>query len=771
MVNKAAAKKDTWSGPKINLMTVVRTKIRKTLASENTKERFSDFQSYIVYLGGLNHEFEASQIKDSHFELLGSMLGSKERVDEAMIYSYDKQFNGFAALLDEEDAAKIAEHPGVVLMIQNKGIKLHTTHSWDFLKLENNGLVGSSSLWAKAKYGENIIIANLDTGVWPESKSFSGKGYGPIPSKWKGGCDNQTLVPCNNKLIGAKYFNKGYQASYGQLDPSMNSARDHKGHGSHTLSTAGGNFVQGVSYKDEFNGTAKGGSPRARVAAYKICWPPSSIFGAECNLVDIVKGFETAIHDGVDVISASLGGDAAEYMYDGLAISSFHAVKNGITVVFSAGNSGPQFGTVTNLAPWVITVGASTIDREFHSYVHLASGLNLKGLGTPNLLPTDGLYPLISAANAKADHATMLNAMLCKDGTLAAEKVQGKIVVCLTGGNRVNKGIEAATIGAAGMILCDDKTKGNAIMSDPHVLPAVHITYADGLRLFAYLNSTNNPLGYIARPETVIHAKPAPVMADFSSRGPNSVSPQILKPDITAPGVNILAAYSEDVKPVLPYNLDTGTSMSCPHVAGVVGLLKSVHPDWSPSAIKSAIMTTANIKDNRGIPMLDDINIEATPFSYGAGHINPNRAMDPGLVYDLTIHDYLDFLCNRGYNKTIIQRFSGQPYECPKNYSILDFNYPSITVYKLNGTATVTRRLTNVGPPGTYAVCVKSPVGISVDVEPKRLAFGKKGEVQKFEMTVKADGKRVIKDYVFGELLWANGKHYHVRSPIVVSVA
>ncbi|XP_076916807.1 subtilisin-like protease SBT5.4 [Bidens hawaiensis] len=148
--------------------------------------------SYIVYLGGLNHELEASQIKDSHFEFLGSILGSKERVDEASIYSYNKQFNGFAAILDEEDASKVAEHPNVVSVIQNKGINLHTTRSWDFLKL-----VDSSTLWPKANYGENIIIANIDTGVWPESKSFSGEGYGPIPSKWKGGCDNQTLVPCN----------------------------------------------------------------------------------------------------------------------------------------------------------------------------------------------------------------------------------------------------------------------------------------------------------------------------------------------------------------------------------------------------------------------------------------------------------------------------------------------------------------------------------------------------------------------------------------------
>ncbi|KAF5820966.1 putative tripeptidyl-peptidase II [Helianthus annuus] len=410
-----------------------------------------------------------------------------------MIYSYNKQFNGFAALLDEEDAAKLAEHPDVALVIQNKGIKLHTTHSWDFLQLENNGVVGLYSLWTRAKFGENIIIANLDTGVWPESKSFSDNGYGPIPTKWKGGCHNETLVPCNNKLIGAKYLNKGHEALLGKTDPSMNNARDHKGHGTHTLSTAGGNFVSGVNFSGVRMGTAKGGSPRARVAAYKVCWPiPPTFLKYECNAADIVKGFETAIYDGVDVISASLGAPPTDYMNDALAIASFHAVKRGVTVVFSAGNDGPSPGSVFNVAPWVITVGASTTDRDFQSFVHLASGLDLKGLSMPNPIPRNGLYPLVNAANAKAENATSMDAMFCAQGALDPEKVQGKILVCLRGGNieRADKGAEAARAGAAGMILCNDKAYGDDITAELQLLPAIHITYADGLRLYAYLNST-----------------------------------------------------------------------------------------------------------------------------------------------------------------------------------------------------------------------------------------------------------------------------------------
>nr|GEW04939.1 subtilisin-like protease SBT5.4 [Tanacetum cinerariifolium] len=729
-------------------------------------------KSYIVYLGGHGNEFEASKVKESHFMILGSILGSKENADESIIYSYNKVINGFAAMLEEEDAAKIAAHPDVASIFPSKRINLHTTHSWEFLNLEKkNGFVDSSSLWRKARFGENIIIGNLDTGVWPESKSFHPYGYGPVPARWKGGCENDTLVPCNNKLIGAKYYNKGYQAIYGRIEPEMNNARDNQGHGSHTLSTAGGNFVPGVTINGVGNGTAKGGSPRARVAAYKVCWPPSFL-GGECDEVDIMKGFETAIHDGVDVLSVSLGGYPSEFIDDALAIASFHALKKGITIVFSAGNDGPVPQSVTNVAPWVITVAASTIDREFQSFAELYSGLRLKGLSLSKSMPDAKMYPIINSIHAKAENTSVMNATLCKEGSLDPKKVQGKIVVCIRGDNaRVDKSAQAAHAGAAGMILCNDLAGGNEIIADPHILPTTHLAYADCLRLFAYLNSTKEPLGYITPPEATVNIKPAPFMAAFSSRGPNPIAPEILKPDITAPGVNIIAAYTEDSKPVLPYNIESGTSMSCPHVAGVVGLLKNLHPDWSSSAIKSALMTTAKVKDNTGHAMLDESKRAANPFSRGAGDICPNKAMNPGLVYDLSENDYLDYLCARGYNETLIQKFSDHPYECPKtNNSVLNFNYPSITVHNLTGTATVTRKLTNVGTPGTYAVRIKNPAGISVNVNPKVLTFSKKGDVQKFEMTVKVNGKNVT-GYCFGELIWSDANKHRVKSPIVVSAA
>ncbi|XVF21194.1 hypothetical protein REPUB_Repub12eG0069600 [Reevesia pubescens] len=743
---------------------------------------FAAKKSYVVYLGGCSHELESASVDldavtESHYEFLGSFLGSRDYAREAIFYSYTRHINGFAANLEDEVAAEIARHPKVVSLFLNKGRKLHTTRSWEFLGLEQNGVVPSNSIWKKARYGEDTIIGNLDTGVWPESKSFSDDGYGPIPSKWKGICQNDKDVEfhCNRKLIGARYFNKGYAAIVGKLNSSFDTPRDKEGHGTHTLSTAGGNLVAKASVFGFGKGTAKGGSPRARVAAYKVCWPP--VAGDECFDADILAAFDVAIHDGVDVLSLSLGGDPTAFFNDSVAIGSFHAIKHGIVVVCSAGNSGPADGTVSNIAPWQITVGASTMDREFPSIVVFGNNMRYKGQSlSVKVLPNKKFFPLINAADAKAANASIQNASLCQAGAIDPKKATGKILVCLRGQNaRVDKGLQAALAGAAGMILANDILTGNEIIADAHVLPASHINYTDGLAVFTYINSTKNPTAYITPVTTQIGTKPAPFMAAFSSKGPNTITPDILKPDITAPGVSVIAAYTEAEGPTnenfdkrrVQFNSVSGTSMSCPHVSGIVGLLKTFYPNWSPAAIKSAIMTTATTLDNMKEPILNASNIKAGPFSYGAGHIQPNLAMDPGLVYDLADTDYLNFLCTLGYNETLISMFSQNPYKCPNPINLANFNYPSITIPTLVGSITVTRTVKNVGSSGTYRAQVQRPLGISVYVKPKKLKFKKVGEEKTFSVTLKVKKAHAVKEYVYGQLIWSDHVHY-VRSPIVV---
>ncbi|KAF8054516.1 hypothetical protein N665_1327s0002 [Sinapis alba] len=739
-------------------------------------------KSYIVYLGSHAHpphhisHAHLDRVAHSHRTFLASFLGSHQRAEDAIFYSYNRHVNGFAAVLDDNAAEEIAKHPNVVSIFLNKGRKLHTTHSWDFMLLEKHGVIHKSSLWKKAGFGEDTIIANLDTGVWPESKSFSDEGYADVPARWKGSCHGD--VPCNRKLIGAKYFNKGYLA-YAKFptNSTFETPRDLDGHGTHTLSTAGGNFVPGANVFGLGNGTASGGSPRARVASYKVCWPP--VKGAECFDADILAAIDAAIGDGVDVISASVGANAEDYVNDGMSIGSFVAVKNGVTVVCSAGNSGPKPGTVSNVAPWIITVGASSIDREFQAFVELNNGSRFKGTSLSEPLPENKMYDLISAADGKAANASALQALLCKKDSLDPEKVKGKIVVCLRGDNaRVDKGQQAATAGAVGMILCNDKASGNEIISDTHVLPASQIDYEDGEAVFSYLNSTKDPKGYITAPNTQLYTKPAPFMASFSSRGPNTITPGILKPDITAPGVNIVAAFTEATSPTdiesdnrrTPFNVESGTSMSCPHVSGIVGLLKTLHPQWSPAAIRSAIMTTSRTRDNTRKPMVDATFHKATPFGYGSGHVQPNKASHPGLVYDLNTGDYLDFLCAIGYNNKVVQLFADDPlYTCRQGANLLDFNYPSITVPKLTDSVTITRKLTNVGPPSTYKAYFRAPLGVEVSLEPKQLTFNEVGEEKMFQMTLQAKSAKAL-GYVFGEVTWTDSRHY-VRSPIVVELS
>ncbi|KAJ9169895.1 hypothetical protein P3X46_018042 [Hevea brasiliensis] len=745
---------------------------------------FASKKSYVVYLGAHSDGQELTSIdqnlvSDSHYDFLGSFLGSREFAQDAIFYSYTRNINGFAATIEDEVAAQIAKHPKVVSVFLNTGKKLHTTHSWSFLGLEQNGVVPSNSIWKKARYGEDIIIGNLDTGVWPESKSFSDEGLGPIPSKWKGICQNGSDpgFHCNRKLIGARYFNKGYASAVGPLNSTFETPRDKDGHGTHTLSTAGGNFVAGANVFGLGNGTAKGGSPKARVAAYKVCYPP--VGGNECFDADILAGFDTAISDGVDVLSVSLGAVPTPFFSDSVSIGSFHAVKHGIVVICSAGNSGPDEATVSNLAPWQITVGASTQDREFPSYVTLGNNIIYKGESLSAMaLPKNKFFPIISAADARTANASVEDALLCEAGTLDPKKAKGKILVCLRGVNaRVDKGEQASLAGAVGMVLANDKDSGNEILADPHVLPASHVNYTIGVAIFAYINSTKSPIAHITPPITQIGTKPAPFMAAFSSKGPNTIAPDILKPDITAPGVSIIAAYTEaegptnedfDTRRVL-FNSISGTSMSCPHVSGVAGLLRTLYPNWSPAAIKSAIMTSATTRDNKKEPILNASYSKATPFSYGAGHIRPNQAMDPGLVYDLTVYDYLKFLCALGYNATQILSFSETPYKCPsKPISLANFNYPSITIPNFNGWMTVTRRVKNVGSiPSTYRARIRKPTGISISVEPEILKFNKVGEEKSFHVTLKSQKSSPRKDYVYGELIWSDSKHT-VRSPIVV---
>ncbi|XP_062081329.1 subtilisin-like protease SBT5.3 [Humulus lupulus] len=707
------------------------------------------------------------------------LLCSEEKAKDVIIYSYNRHINGFAATLDEVEAAEIRKHLNVISVFLSKEVKPATTHSWKFLGLERyNEVVPSQSIWNKARFGEDVIIGNLDTGVWPESKSFSEyEGIGPIPSRWRGSCQRTIgdKIHCNRKLIGAKYFSKGFLTQLRMSNASIPkenffTSRDTNGHGTHTLSTAGGSFVPRANILGFGNGTAKGGSPKARVAAYKVLWPGS-------NEADILAGFEAAISDGVDVLSLSLGTPPIEFYEDAISIGSFHAIMNNIVVVAAGGNDGPTLMTVNNVSPWMLTVAASTIDREFNSYITLGNKKKLKGASLSSSgFPSQKFYPLINGTDAKVANVDPSKAESCNPGSLDSNKVKGKILICLVKNILPAEMVyQASLVGAVGVIVINHISIIRTI-PQTFILPASHLIASQGNFVYEYLKIAKNPIAHISRGKTELEVKPSPIMAPFSSRGPNAIEPALLKPDITAPGVDILAAFTEAIGPTelpfdklrAPFNIISGTSMACPHVSGIAGLLKTLHPHWSPAAIHSAIMTTAKIQDSNKGSLLDWNRKKATPFEYGSGHVQPNRAMDPGLVYDRTIEDYLNFLCAHGYDESLVKLFYRKPYKCSKSFTLANFNYPSIVVTDLSShSVTITRNVKNVGPPGIYKAYVSAPEGVSVYVRPTSLQFSKVGEEKKFEIILKPKVVGKPKNYVFGQLKWSDGKR-NVRSPIVV---
>ncbi|GFZ07151.1 subtilase family protein [Actinidia rufa] len=752
-------------------------------------------QVYIVYFGEHSGEKTVQEIEETHHSYLLYVKDSVEEAKASLLYSYKNIINGFAAVLTSDEASKLSELDEVVSVFQsNQGkYSLQTTRSWEFVGLEEKEQLvhtKTDDLLVKAKYGKEVIVGILDSGVWADSKSFSDEGMGPIPKSWKGICqsgDAFNSSNCNKKLIGARYYLKGYEQHYGRLNGSLDyrSPRDKDGHGTHTSSTVGGQRVQNASALGGFaRGTASGGAPLVHLAIYKVCWAIPGVGkeqGNTCFDEDMIAAIDDAIADGVHVLSISIGTNKPiPYTEDGIAMGTLHAIKNNIVVACSAGNNGPNPSTLSNPAPWIITVSASSVDRAFLAPLVLGNGMKIEGQTVTPYKLEEKMYPLVYAAQVVAPDVPKNHAAgQCLPGTLSPEKAKGKIVLCMRGnGTRVGKGAEVKRAGGIGFILGNSQANGAELAADAHVLPATAVNFDKVIQVLKYINSTKEPKAYIAPARTVLNSKPAPFMATFSSRGPNTIFPDILKPDITAPGLNILAAWSEASSPtkltgdhrVVQFNIISGTSMSCPHVAGAAALLRAIHPTWSSAAIRSALITSAGQNNNMGMPITDATGNPANPFQYGSGHFRPTMAADPGLVYDALYTDYLLFLCSNGIKKIPLL------FKCPKvSPPAHNLNYPSLAVSRLNGTVTVKRTVTNVGVgKSVYISSVKPPLGLSVKVSPATLLFSRVGQKKSFTVTVKAEGGAAGKEgnteYRFGWFTWTDGVHT-VRSPMAVSLA
>ncbi|XP_075516915.1 subtilisin-like protease SBT3 [Primulina tabacum] len=748
------------------------------LLSHQVHESAAQRSTYIVHMDkssmpkafASHHYWYSSILESVKSESPTSSDGHK--LGPKLVYAYDNAFHGFSAVVSKDELKALKKSPGFLSAYEDGIVTPDTTHSYKFLSLNT-----VSGLWPASEYGKDVIIGVVDSGAWPESPSFKDDGMTEIPARWKGKCQegeefNSSL--CNKKLIGAKYFNAGVRASDPGVTITMNSARDTSGHGTHCASTAAGNYVEGVSYFGYAPGTARGVAPRARLAVYKVLWNEGSFES------DALAGIDQAVADGVDVLSISLSYRRNNVYEDPLAIAGFGAREKGIIVSVSAGNRGSSIASLLGGIPWAIMVASGTIDRWFAGIITLGNGKTITGWSTFPGRASVRNVPIIYNKTLSACNSTML----------FAEVPFQAIIIC----NQTHETAEFSTmisyltdtnIPAAIIISEDPRAFRSTTIPHPAVVISPSQATIDFIKYAS--NSSGTQIATIDFQKAILGTEPraAPAVSDFSSRGPARSFQGILKPDIMAPGTLILAAYNPQVGRTRigrgiflesDYTLSSGTSMSCPHISGIAALLKVVHPEWSPAAIQSAMMTTASQLDNTK-QLIKDAGLNynvATPLAMGAGHVDPNGALDPGLIYDANPQDFANLVCAMNFTREQTQTIIRSGYNC-SNPS-MDLNYPSfIALYNFDQrdiplTRKFQRTVTNVGDgASTYRVKLETPAGSTVKISPKVLVFQKKYEKRSYSLTIRYRSDKDFNEKA-GSVTWVDdsGK-YTVRSPLVVS--
>ncbi|KAG9452527.1 hypothetical protein H6P81_005431 [Aristolochia fimbriata] len=737
------------------------------------------------------------------------------------LYSYTHLLNGFAVHVKSEEALEVLRQGGNGVKIVQEDTKMRkmTTHTPDFLGLP-------AGVWPHlggAEFsGNGVVIGMIDTGIDPLHPSFrspqllsneQGTKLASSPTKFRGKCQTGRGFPpssCQGKIAGARYFARAAIAA-----GEFNATRDHAspfdadGHGSHTASTAAGNHRIPVRVNGYNYGYASGMAPGARIAVYKALYS----FGGYMS--DVVAAIDQAVEDGVDILSLSFGPSSvpqgAASFLNVLEIELLFATRAGVVVVQAVGNGGPSLGSVLSFSPWITSVAASGTDRTYNNTIEFGDGRRIPGFG---LSPPSGghgvLYtPVAAAVDVRRDNASSFAVEGCQvPEAFTASAAKGKLIICRAAIDFPNNPASLAAvvdtvqrIGAAGFIVTVDPIEESeeavgTIMTFP--IPGIVLRDLQLSKdLWEYYNSntihrgdgTVEIFGATARisdgREAIYTGKP-PAVASYSSRGPDVnnaflQTADVLKPSIMAPGSSIWAAWSSysEGDPALKgqaFALLSGTSMATPHIAGVAALIKQKHPSWSPAAITSAMMTTASATDLRGNPILAQTSTNqlaaATSFDYGAGFVNPARAMDPGLVFDAQFAHYIGFLCSvPGVDDASVRRATGVgcgEYSGLQSPWCSDLNAASVTVSGLIGSRTVVRRVTHVGGEiETYRVVVREPAGVSVRVVPGVFTVSP-NETRSVRIVLKAN--EASNGYTFGEMVMEGDRNHLVRIPITVSV-
>ncbi|MGI5485695.1 S8 family serine peptidase [Microtetraspora malaysiensis] len=703
------------------------------------------------------------------------LKGRQNEVSRSVGATPTKQFsvvsNAFVAKLTMAQAAQLNATQDVLSVVPDRLHKaLDDRRSTDFL-----GLAGESGLWSElggtANAGKGVVVGVIDTGIWPENPLFAAPALGTeaptdadpyrpylqgsttVMKKADGGTftgvcqtgEQFTADLCNQKVISARYYGDAWL----QKVPPANRAdyvspRDGGGHGSHTASTAAGNADVPASVNGVDFGRISGVAPGAAIAVYKALWESADGRQSGGSGSDILAAIDQAVADGVDVINYSVGSESESWASDPIGLAFRAAAASGVFVSTAGGNSGPDASTLDNTMPWTTTVAASTT-APYLGEVELGDGTKYRGSSTTVADPL-GPKPLATGLLVKNDSATDSDAQVCAENSLDPAKAAGKIVVCERGiVPRLEKSGEVKRAGGVGMIMANMADEDT--IADSHAVPTVHIT-GSGVRAVLAYAATDGATATL-RPASAEGAV-YPQVAGFSSRGPSLTNHgDLLKPDIAAPGVSVLAAVAPPSNNGNTFGFYDGTSMAAPHIAGLAALYLGKHPDLSPMAIKSAMMTTAVPTKNADGTNSTDV------YAQGAGNVDPTRMLEPGLVYDSAEQDWLGYLEGLG-----VRTGSGVA-----PIATSDLNYPSIAVGSLAGTRTITRTLTAVTP-GKYKADIDLP-GVKAKVSPSMLRFDRAGETKSFTVTIEMKDEDATG--ITGSLTWT-GEGHTVRSAIAVTV-
>ncbi|KAI3905146.1 hypothetical protein MKX01_017392 [Papaver californicum] len=636
------------------------------------------------------------------------------------LYSYSHLQNGFAIHGSSHEVLEaLSNARGVRKIEEDIKMKKLTTRTPDFLLIPSEVCP--------------ILGGIIDTGVNPNHSSFIGQSStGDDPN----GSFHSNSSSGSKKFKGQCEIGEGFPqlALAGDFNATRDFASpfDADGHGRqviHTASTAAGNFHTPVIV-DEFN-----------YALYT--------FGGYMS--DVMAAVDQSI-----IGPSSVPPGSAAFL-NVLEMKLLFATRAGVLVVQAVGNGGPSTSSILSFSPWITSAAASIIDRKYNNSIELGNG-STPTLGMQN-------YPIAAAADVSTRNASFITIENCQHSEpFIPNLARGKLIICRY---TFDLNSNQQKIGAAGFIITMDPDLGSE-----QVRGTTTTLRVPGIVL-SNMQASTVIASYTAQ---------APIVASYSSRGPdvnNALlqTADVLKPNVMVPGSSIWAAWSPNsvgdhhIRGQF-FALVSVTSMATPRIAGVAALIKQKHPTWSPSAITSAMMTTANRTGHFGAPILaQQLNqlAPATPFDYGSGAINPSKAIDPGLVFNTKFKNYIQFLCSvPGVDDESVRRAVGVGCPTKKRRWCSDLNTESVTVSNLVGSRRVIRKVTNVDN-GTelYEVHVTEPMGVTVTVTPQAFIIRpKKSRV----LTIMLEAKEATNSYTFGELLLTGDRKHEVQVPLAIYV-